>query len=70
MTDFHQTRRSLLGHVSLTFARAKVESKTNGLLQAGFIGYIAVALVSSTYGSGIHQWDVRLRDFVTWARVR
>ena len=70
MTDCHQTHRSLRGHVTLTFSRGKVESTTNVPSQAGFVGYIAIALFTSTYGSGVYQWDVRLRDFVIWAKVR
>ena len=71
MTDIHQILHSLRGHVtSLTFATAKVKSITNSTPQVGFVGYIALTLVASRYGSGVHQWDVRLRDFMTWAKVK
>ena len=55
---------------SLTFATAKAKSTTNLTLQAGFVGYIALTLVASGYGSGVHQWDIRLRNFMTWAKVK
>ena len=71
MTDIHQILHSLRGHVtSLKFATAKAKSTTNFTPQAGFVGYIALTLVASRYGSGVHQWDVRLRDFMTWAKVK
>ncbi|KAL8885343.1 MAG: hypothetical protein Q9205_001018, partial [Flavoplaca limonia] len=34
-----------------------------------FIAYCAVGWVAVGYGSGKHQWDVRLTDFFTWLKL-
>jgi hypothetical protein len=35
----------------------------------GFIGYAALGFASVQYGSGKHQWDVRLPDFIQFLQV-
>lgn len=70
ITDIYQIHRSLRGHVAFLEARASPKSIADLKSQAGFVGYIVIALVASTHGSGLHQWDVRLRDFIIWAKVQ
>lgn len=36
----------------------------------GFIGYTALSLEACNHGSGLHQWDVSLADFIRWLQVR
>lgn len=33
------------------------------------MGYLTGAFVTTSYGSGVHQWDVRMVRFITWAKV-
>ncbi|KAF7509484.1 hypothetical protein GJ744_008047 [Endocarpon pusillum] len=36
---------------------------------AGLVAYAVLGLIASSYGSGVHQWDVRIHNFVTWAKL-